>query len=70
MAYDPELDSIIQEVTDEETGLTVFLACYNDGPEKVRLKRRLPSGKLVDMSPLRPEEVPILVDLLDRLNQQ
>lgn len=69
MAYSPELDSIIAEVTDEPTGLTVFLACYDDGPEKVRLKRRLPSGKLVDASPLRPEEVMTMIDLLEKIQQ-
>jgi hypothetical protein len=69
VAYSPELDSIIAEVTDEPTGLTVFLACYDDGPEKVRLKRRLPSGKLVDASPLRPEEVMTMIDLLEKIQQ-
>ena len=68
MAYDPELDNVVQSLGAEEgeDGLLVLVASYGTGPLKVRIKRRK-GGKVYDASPIAPEEVDDLIELLQQV---
>jgi hypothetical protein len=67
MPYDENLDNILEEYIDEEAGIRVTVASYNDGPKKIRLAKAYAPGRYKSCYSFPEEDIGALVALMNML---